>query len=295
MRRSDLDDADCGIAQALGVLPDWWSFLIVREIVGGVTRFDGLQHELGMSRRALTEHLAGLVDHGVLVKRPYSAAPPRHEYLLTSKGEGLIPVLIALQDWGDRHVMGSGALTATVDSASGEAHRLHELVGQPFPVAHLPGTDGREHLVGAVGRWTVVYFFPGAYAPHTDGYPAGWEQIPGTAGCTLESLTYREAFPRLQALGADVAGISTQRPEQQSAFAEHAALPFPLLADPDGALAIAQRLPTFRVAGQERYKRQTLLLGPDRVVRAVQAPVTDPAGSVSEMLQILTAQQVPAA
>src|SRR5688500_13215915 len=97
VNRADLSDADCGIAQALGVIGDWWTFLVVRDIAGGTTRFDALQRELGVSRRALAERLTSLVAHGVLTKRPYSDHPPRHDYLLTAKGEALLPVLIALQ------------------------------------------------------------------------------------------------------------------------------------------------------------------------------------------------------
>ena len=58
VRQVDLADVDCGITQALGVLTDWWTFLIVRDVAGGVTRFDALHKELGMSRRALAERLA---------------------------------------------------------------------------------------------------------------------------------------------------------------------------------------------------------------------------------------------
>jgi len=64
-------------------------------------------------------------------------------------------------------------------------------------------------------------------------------------------------------------------------------LPFPLLSDADLMLAGALRLPTFRVAGVDRLKRLSLLVGPDRVVRAVQYPITDPASSVDEMLGLL--------
>ena len=116
VRRVELIDADCGIEQALGVLTDWWTFLVVRDIAGGVTRFEGLQRSLGVSRRALAERLAALVEHGVLRKVAYSERPPRHNYLLTPKGEGLLPVLIALQEWGDRHVLGDGSLTATAET-----------------------------------------------------------------------------------------------------------------------------------------------------------------------------------
>ena len=81
-----------------------------------------------------------------------------------------------------------------------------------------------------------------------------------------------------------IRGLSTQRRDQLDAFATHARLPFPLVSDQDSRLAGALRLPTFRVAGTDRFKRLTLLVDPDATVRAVQFPVTDPAGSVDEML-----------
>ncbi|MFU8871508.1 winged helix-turn-helix transcriptional regulator [Micromonospora sp. SL4-19] len=284
MRRADLGDADCGIAQALGVLGDWWTFLIVREIAGGTTRFDAMQRELGVSRRALTERLAGLVEHGVLHRRPYSVHPPRHDYLLTGKGEALLPVLVALQDWGTRHVMGDGALTATADADSAETRRVHRLVGRRVPELVLRRHDGGEEPPAAPGRWTVLYLFPGAFAPGSQGLPPTWGEIPGAAGCTLESRTYADRHDHFRAAGAEVRGVSTQRQDQLCAFAEHARLPYPLLSDEDGRLAAGLLLPTFRAGGAVRFKRLTLLVDPESVVRAVQFPVTDPAGSVDEML-----------
>ncbi|WP_425553987.1 winged helix-turn-helix transcriptional regulator [Dactylosporangium salmoneum] len=254
---------------------DWWTFLIVRDVAGGTTRFDALQRELGVSRRALAEKLAALVEHGVLRRREYHARPPRYDYVLTAKGEGLLPVLVALQDWGSRHVMGDGRLDAIGTAA--EAHRVHGLVGHPVP--EFAGRD-----------WTVLYCFPGAFAPGPDGHPPGWGDIPGAAGCTLESLTYAAREPAFRALGGRIRGISMQRPDQLAAFAEHARLPFPLLSDADGRLAAALRLPTFRVAGTDRFKRLTLLLDPSATIRAVQFPVTDPAGSVDAMLDLLRAR-----
>lgn len=278
MRHEDLADADCGIAQALGVMGDWWTFLIVRDIAGGTTRFDALQRELGVSRRALTERLAGLVEHGVLHRRRYSQHPPRFDYLLTAKGEGLLPVLIALQDWGSRHVMGDGRLTATGTAA--EIRRVHGLVGRTVPGFAADGT------------WTALYCFPGAFAPGAQGYPPGWTDIPGAGGCTLESTTYATRDAAFRTAGARIRGVSTQRPDQLAAFAAHAKLPFPLLSDQDGRLAAGLLLPTFRVAGADRFKRLTLLVDPAAVIQAVQFPITDPAGSVDEMLELVRAKCV---
>ncbi|MEU5936706.1 winged helix-turn-helix transcriptional regulator [Micromonospora sp. NPDC047187] len=287
MRREDLVDADCGIAQALGVLGDWWTFLIVRDVAGGTTRFDALQRELGVSRRALTERLAALVEHGVLERRPYSRHPPRYDYLLTARGEGLLPVLIALQDWGTRHLMGDGDVTATAGAGSAEARRAQDLVGRRLPAVVLPAADGQPVAVAATDAWTVLYLFPGAYAPGTHGYPPGWAEIPGARGCTLESTTYAKRHPDFVRAGVRVYGISTQRPDQLADFAAYAELPFPLLSDEDGRLGAGLLLPVFRAGGMTRFKRLTLLVDPTAVVRAVQFPVTDPAGSVQEMLALV--------
>ncbi|MBB4759580.1 winged helix-turn-helix transcriptional regulator [Amorphoplanes digitatis] len=270
MRRVEFIDADCGIEQALGVLTDWWTFLVVRDVAGGVTRFEALQRTLGVSRRALTERLSALVEHGVLRRVAYSEHPPRYDYLLTPKGEGLLPVLVALQDWGTRHVLGDGSLTASARPASAEHHRVHALVGR--------------QVLAEISGWTVLYFFPGAFAPGAPDYPPGWADIPGAPGCTLESMTYAARAADFAAAGAEIKGVSTQRPDQLAAFATHAGLPFPLICDVDGRLAAGLRLPTFRVAGVDRFKRVTLLADPTATIRAVQFPVTDPAASVTEML-----------
>jgi DNA-binding HxlR family transcriptional regulator/peroxiredoxin len=290
VKRADLPDADCGIAQALGVIGDWWTFLVVRDIAGGVTRFDRLQAELGVSRRALAERLASLVAHGVLEKRPYSDHPPRFDYLLTPKGEALLPALIALQDWGTRHVMGDGGLTATSADGSAEARRVHELVGRKMPDVVVQAHDGERVAPTPPGdRWTVLYFFPGAFAPGTQGYPPGWADIPGATGCTLESRTYASRHADFEAAGAIIRGVSMQRPDQLTAFAAHAQLPYPLLSDQDSALAAGLLLPTFRAGGGDHFKRLSLLADPDAVIRAVQFPINDPAGSVAEMLTLLRA------
>lgn len=291
MKRADLSDADCGIAQSLGVIGDWWTFLMLRDIAGGTTRFDGLQRELGVSRRALAERLAGLVAHGVIERRPYQTRPPRHDYLLTPKGEGLLPALVALQDWGTRYVMGDGALTATGATDSAEARRAHDLIDRRLPDLQLVRHDGVPVSPHPGPGWTVLYCFPGAFAPGAagDGYPPGWGEIPGATGCTLEARTYAARHDAFAAAGATIAGISTQRPDQLAAFAAHARLPYPLLSDQDSRFGTGLLLPTFRTAGVNRLKRLTLVVDPDAVIRAVQFPITDPAASVEEALTLIRA------
>lgn len=283
MRYEDLSDADCGIAQTLGVVGDWWSWLIVRDVAGGVTRFDALQRALGISRRALAERLSTLVEHGVLRKTAYTTRPPRFDYLLSARGEGLLPVLIAMQEYGDRFVLGDGSVTAM--AASREVDRVRALVGRVIPDLSLPAHDGSAARLVA-DEWTVLYFFPGAYVPNVQGYPPNWGEIPGAAGCTLESKTYGSRHSDFAELGCRVFGVSTQRPDQLRAFAAFASLPFQLLSDAESCLGAALQIPMFRAAGVDRFKRQSLLLAPGGEVRYAQMPISDPAESVAEMYDI---------
>jgi DNA-binding HxlR family transcriptional regulator/peroxiredoxin len=288
VRYTRIADSDCSIAQALDVVGDWWTLLVLRDVAGGHTRFSDLAAELGVSRRVLTERLVLLVERGVLERRQYSDRPPRHEYVLTEAGRGLLPVLIALQNWGSRYVMGDGTLTATSPPESAEARRVHALVGTRVPELRLPGADGAEHDPVAAPKWTVLYGFPGSPSVEP-GLAPGWDRVPGGPGCTLEARTFRDRLPEFAAAGAAVHGVCTQAPEQLARFAEAERVPFPLLSDQRLELCAALRLPTFRAAGGDRIKRLTLVLDPGRVVRGVLYPVPDPAGSVDEALGLVAA------
>ncbi|MBA4859919.1 winged helix-turn-helix transcriptional regulator [Streptomyces sp. PSKA54] len=282
-RRTTLGDADCAIAQALDVVGDWWTLLIVRDTARGVHRFDDLQRELGLSRKVLTERLNLLVDAEVLARVPYQERPVRHEYRLTPRGRALLPVLIALQDWGDTWLLGEGETSATAAEASREAQRIHGLRGTRLPELQLIDHQGELRDPVADTPYTVLYCFPGAYA-RSDAYPPGWSEIPGAPGCTLESCTYRDRLAEFTAAGATVHGVSTQRPDEQRAFADAERLHFPLLSDADLILTAALRLPTFRAAGVSRLKRLTLIVDRDRTVREVFYPVTDITASVAAAL-----------
>ncbi|ROQ98672.1 HxlR family transcriptional regulator [Streptomyces sp. 2132.2] len=282
-QRTHLDDADCAIAQALDVVGDWWTLLIVRDAARGVHRFDAFQRELGVSRKVLAERLKLLVEAGVLTREPYQERPVRHEYRLTPRGRGLLPVLVALQDWGDTWVLGEGEMTATTEESSREAERVHALRGTRLPELVLPDRFGEVRDPVADTPFTVLYCFPGAYA-RAESYPPGWAGIPGARDCTFESCTYRDQLAEFTAAGATVHGVSTQRPDEQREFAEAEGLRFPLLSDAELSLTAALRLPTFRAAGVSRLKRLTLVVDRERVVREVFYPVRDIEAGVAAAL-----------
>jgi DNA-binding HxlR family transcriptional regulator len=103
MQRKPIRHMRCGIARTLDRVGEWWSILILRDAVHGLTRFDEFRASLQISPNMLTRRLNSLVAAGLLERRLYSRRPPRHEYVLTDKGWDFHPVLTALSTFGDQH------------------------------------------------------------------------------------------------------------------------------------------------------------------------------------------------
>jgi DNA-binding HxlR family transcriptional regulator/peroxiredoxin len=275
MRRSSYaPEPDCAIAQSLGVIGDGWELLIVRDLARGLDRFDRLAESLRISRKVLTERLTGLIDAGVVERSAYQERPVRHSYRLTARGRALLPVLVSLQDWGDRWLLGDGELSGTNESGDAPAHRLLSLAGQRIPDnLLLPATTAERLDVVANEGTTVIFGYPATGRPSP--LPDGWSEIAGAAGCTLENRLFAERHQEFVAAGISVRGVSTQRPDEQRAFAELEDIPHPLLSDSERALTAALRLPTFRAGDTERLKRFVLVADADRMIREVRYPVTD--------------------
>jgi DNA-binding HxlR family transcriptional regulator len=94
----------CSIADALEVVGERWSLLVLRELGFGVHRFTDIQVNTGAPRETLALRLRKLEEAGVIERRRYSDRPPRDEYVLTAVGRDLFPVLSALREWGEQHV-----------------------------------------------------------------------------------------------------------------------------------------------------------------------------------------------
>lgn len=102
MRRTSFSGIHCSLARSLELIGDWWTPLIVRDVFLGVTRFDDLVEDLGVSRNLLTARLKTLVGHGLIERRQYQDSPPRYDHVLTDAGRELMPPLLALTAWGDK-------------------------------------------------------------------------------------------------------------------------------------------------------------------------------------------------
>ena len=101
VKRTSFEGDACPIARSLEAIGDWWSLLIIREALFGVRRFGEFQNKLGMARNILSARLRALVDHGILTTAPASDGSAYSEYVLTPKGRGTFPILVALRQWSE--------------------------------------------------------------------------------------------------------------------------------------------------------------------------------------------------
>jgi DNA-binding HxlR family transcriptional regulator len=102
--KRDYEGQVCSIARTLEVVGDRWTLLVLRDVVLGNHRFDQLLTSLGVASNILTDRLNRLVAEGILERARYSEHRARFEYHLTRKGRELGVCLIALMQWGDRHL-----------------------------------------------------------------------------------------------------------------------------------------------------------------------------------------------
>jgi DNA-binding HxlR family transcriptional regulator len=108
MGRKRFGAIPCGVAQALEALGDWWTLMILRDAFFGARRFADFEAGLGIAKNVLASRLRHLVSHGILERVDVGREGERFEYVLTEKGEALLPVLTALREWSDRWVFGPG-------------------------------------------------------------------------------------------------------------------------------------------------------------------------------------------
>lgn len=128
VKRTSLERDACPIARSLDAIGDWWSMLIIREALFGSRRFGEFQKRLGLAKNILTVRLRGLVDQGILTTAPASDGSAYQEYLLTPKGRGVFPVLVALRQWSEEFDAHPEEITTIlVDRQNGRPVRKLEL------------------------------------------------------------------------------------------------------------------------------------------------------------------------
>jgi DNA-binding HxlR family transcriptional regulator len=159
MQRKSFGTMQCPIARSLERVGEWWSILILRDALAGMTRFDEFQKSLGIAPNMLTRRLTALVEAGLLERHRYNEHPPRDEYRLTERGRDFRPVLLAMLAWGNRHFATEGASVQIVDAATGavadpvlvDRATGRPLVGPDYVLAPGPaaGEPIRQRLAGS--------------------------------------------------------------------------------------------------------------------------------------------------
>ncbi len=104
LKRNYDGQESCSVAQALEIIGERWTWLIIRDAFLGLTRFVEFEQSLGIARNVLTDRLNRLVGEGIFERVQYQERPARYEYRLTQKGSDLFTALNALRQWGDQYL-----------------------------------------------------------------------------------------------------------------------------------------------------------------------------------------------
>ena len=123
----------CPIPQSVELIGEKWAFLILRGAFNGLQHFEEFQAGLGIARNILSDRLAKLVAGGILERTADPVDKRKVIYSLSAKGEALLPVILALRQWGE--VWGHG---------SHEIMLADRRDGYPIRRICVQGEDGRE-------------------------------------------------------------------------------------------------------------------------------------------------------
>ena len=91
----------CPLPPAVELIGERWAFLILRGALNGLQHFEQFQAGLGIARNILSNRLSRLVDGGILERHPDPDDRRKVVYSLSPKGEALLPVVLALRQWGE--------------------------------------------------------------------------------------------------------------------------------------------------------------------------------------------------
>ena len=148
------------VGHVLDIIGEGWSILIIREAFLGTRRFEEFQGRLGIARNILTTRLKKLCANEILDRVPVKEGAKRHEYILTDKGKDMMPLLVALTQWGDKWVYGENNVPlifldrdqcepiarVQVFSANGEVLRPRDIMIKAGPGATPEAIERIEEL-----------------------------------------------------------------------------------------------------------------------------------------------------
>lgn len=114
----------CPVCKTAEIVCGKWTLLLVKELAEGQSRFCELERSLeGISPRTLSLRLRALEDEGIVARHTFPEVPPRVEYVLTDKGQALVPLIDSMRTYGSKWLLEDCAKQATaaldaIDSAA---------------------------------------------------------------------------------------------------------------------------------------------------------------------------------
>jgi DNA-binding HxlR family transcriptional regulator len=156
VKRTSFEGDDCPVARSLDAIGDWWSLLIIRDALFGARRFGEFQKNLGLAKNILTVRLRTLVDQAILKMAPASDGSAYQEYVLTPKGRGIFPILVALRQWSEEFDKRPEEIgTILVDRETGKPVRKLELYSQDGRLLAAADTALKPRSSGKRSRLTA--------------------------------------------------------------------------------------------------------------------------------------------
>ena len=125
-----LTRSPCAIANALDIVGDKWTLLVVRDLLLGKSTYGQLVNSPEhIPTNILADRLKHLQATGIILSRAYQQRPVRHAYTLTPKGLALDGVLNAVVRWAKHHIPGTVALSAEAANAATSGARGRSVRG----------------------------------------------------------------------------------------------------------------------------------------------------------------------
>lgn len=95
----------CSVEAAIGLIDGKWKSVILFHLMSGTLRFNEIRRHIpNVTQRMLTNQLRELEQDGLIERKVYAQVPPKVEYSLSELGRSMVPVLLALKEWGDAHI-----------------------------------------------------------------------------------------------------------------------------------------------------------------------------------------------
>ncbi len=123
----------CPLPPAIELIGEKWAFLILRGALNGLRHFEQFQAGLGIARNILSNRLGRMVDGGILERAADPLDGRKVVYSLSDKGRALLPVVVALRQWGEEWGHGTPDVLLA-----------DQRDGRPIRPIRLLAEDGRE-------------------------------------------------------------------------------------------------------------------------------------------------------